>query len=31
VNVLDRSPLIQDMLTDAASNFTFEVNGKEYN
>jgi hypothetical protein len=29
--VLDRSPLIHNMLTSEASDFTFEVNGKKYN
>ena len=31
LNVLDRSSLIHNMLTGEASDFTFEVNGKEYN
>ena len=31
LNVLDRSPLIHNMLTGEATDFTFEVNGKEYN
>ena len=31
LNVLDRSLLIHNMLTKEASDFTFEVNGKEYN
>jgi hypothetical protein len=31
VNVLDRSPLVHDMLIGTASNVTFEVNGKKYN
>ena len=31
LNVLDRSPLVHNMLTSEASEFTFEVNGKEYN
>ena len=30
VNVLDRSPLIHNMLTSEASDMTFEVNGQEY-
>ena len=31
LNVLDRSPLIHNMLTSEASNFTFNVNEKKYN
>jgi len=31
LNVLDRSPLIHDLLTGAACDITFEVNGHEYN
>ena len=31
LNVLDRSPLIHDMLVGEASELTFEVNGQEYN
>ena len=31
VNVLDRSPLIHNMLTSEAADNTFEVNGQEYN
>ena len=30
LNVLDRSPLIHDMLVGEATNMTFEVNGQEY-
>jgi hypothetical protein len=30
LNVLDRSPLVHNMLTGAACNMTFEVNGQEY-
>lgn len=31
VNVLDRSPLVHNMLTGAASDMTFVVNGQQYN
>jgi hypothetical protein len=31
LNVFNRSPLIYNMITSEASDFTFEVNGKEYN
>jgi hypothetical protein len=31
VNVLNRSPLIHDILIGATSNMTFEINDKEYN
>ena len=30
VNVLDRSPLIHNLLTSETSDMTFEVNGQEY-